>query len=114
MQVTSLSKHTAGNHMTGFSCESYSTEKKKCLEFKVNENVTIVHSFVCGISHFLLQPAASPEHTPELSAFLRNSTIPHLVRKRDVPVVEFHRQSPAKILVSYASVHRTEGNECIG
>ncbi|XP_037594976.1 integrin alpha-8 [Cebus imitator] len=45
-----------------------------------------------------LKPAASPEDTPELSAFLRNSTIPHLVRKRDVPVVEFHRQSPAKIL----------------
>lgn len=45
-----------------------------------------------------IKPAASPEHTPELSAFLRNSTIPHLVRKRDVPVVEFHRQSPAKIL----------------
>lgn len=88
--------------------------KKKCLEFKVNENVAIVHSFVCGISHFLLQSAASPEDTPELSAFLRNSTIPHLVRKRDVPVVEFHRQSPAKILVSYASAHRTEGNEWIG
>uniref|UniRef100_A0A2K5N256 Integrin alpha-8 n=1 Tax=Cercocebus atys TaxID=9531 RepID=A0A2K5N256_CERAT len=45
-----------------------------------------------------IKPAASPEDTPELSAFLRNSTIPHLVRKRDVPVVEFHRQSPAKIL----------------
>uniref|UniRef100_A0A2K5DV49 Integrin alpha-8 n=1 Tax=Aotus nancymaae TaxID=37293 RepID=A0A2K5DV49_AOTNA len=45
-----------------------------------------------------LKPAASPEDTPELSAFLRNSTIPHLVRRRDVPVVEFHRQSPAKIL----------------
>ncbi|GAB1285919.1 Integrin alpha-8 [Apodemus speciosus] len=44
------------------------------------------------------QPAASPEDTPELSAFLRNSTIPHLVRKRDVPVVQLHRQSPAKIL----------------
>ncbi|XP_063463352.1 integrin alpha-8 isoform X1 [Pan paniscus] len=45
-----------------------------------------------------IKPAASPEDTPELSAFLRNSTIPHLVRKRDVHVVEFHRQSPAKIL----------------
>ncbi|KAL4699292.1 hypothetical protein H8959_011949, partial [Pygathrix nigripes] len=45
-----------------------------------------------------IKPAASPEDTPELSAFLRNSTIPHLVRKRDVPVVEFHRQSPPKIL----------------
>lgn len=42
--------------------------------------------------------AASPEDTPELSAFLRNATIPHLVRKRDVPVVQPHRQSPAKIL----------------
>lgn len=45
-----------------------------------------------------IKPAASPEDTPELSAFLRNATIPHLVRKRDVPVVQPHRQSPAKIL----------------
>ncbi|KAK2105308.1 integrin subunit alpha 8 [Saguinus oedipus] len=85
-------KHTAGNHnMSGFSCESYSIEEKNCLEFKANENVATVHA--------LYMPAASPEDTPELSAFLRNSTIPHLVRKRDVPVVEFHRQSPAKILL---------------
>ncbi|XP_064140957.1 integrin alpha-8 isoform X2 [Loxodonta africana] len=45
-----------------------------------------------------IKPAASPEDTSELSAFLRNSTIPHLVKKRDVPVMELHRQSPAKIL----------------
>ncbi|XP_028620771.1 integrin alpha-8 [Grammomys surdaster] len=45
-----------------------------------------------------IKPAASPEDTPELSAFLKNATIPHLVRKRDVPVVQLHRQSPAKIL----------------
>ncbi|XP_069314997.1 integrin alpha-8 isoform X2 [Eulemur rufifrons] len=45
-----------------------------------------------------IKPAASPEDTPELSAFLRNSTIPHLVRKRDAPGFEFHRQSPAKLL----------------
>ncbi|XP_031224888.1 integrin alpha-8 [Mastomys coucha] len=45
-----------------------------------------------------IKPAASPEDTPELSAFLRNATIPHLVRKRDVPVIQLHRQSPAKIL----------------
>ncbi|XP_053428160.1 integrin alpha-8 isoform X3 [Nycticebus coucang] len=45
-----------------------------------------------------IKPAAPPEDTPELSAFLRNSTIPHLVRKRDAPTFEFHRQSPAKIL----------------
>lgn len=45
-----------------------------------------------------IKPAASPEDTPELSAFLRNATIPHLVRKRDVPVAQLHRQSPAKIL----------------
>ncbi|ELK35934.1 Integrin alpha-8 [Myotis davidii] len=44
--------------------------------------------------------AAPPKDTPELSAFLKNSTIPHLVRKRDVPVPvpEVRRQSPAKIL----------------
>nr|KAF6387090.1 integrin subunit alpha 8 [Myotis myotis] len=44
--------------------------------------------------------AAPPKDTPELSAFLKNSTIPHLVRKRDVPVPvpELRRQSPAKIL----------------
>nr|XP_020026908.1 integrin alpha-8 isoform X1 [Castor canadensis] len=45
-----------------------------------------------------IKPAASLEDTPELSAFLRNSTIPHLIRKRDAPVVQLHRQSPAKIL----------------
>ncbi|XP_066886590.1 integrin alpha-8 isoform X2 [Kogia breviceps] len=45
-----------------------------------------------------IKPAAPPEDTPELSAFLRNSTIPHLVRKRDVPALEPHRQSRAKIL----------------
>nr|XP_010948655.1 integrin alpha-8-like [Camelus bactrianus] len=45
-----------------------------------------------------IKPAAPWEDTPELSAFLRNSTIPHLVRKRDVAVLEPHRQSPAKIL----------------
>ncbi|ELW47406.1 Integrin alpha-8 [Tupaia chinensis] len=45
-----------------------------------------------------IKPAASLEDTPELSAFLRNSTIPHLVRKRDVPTIELHKQSPAKIL----------------
>ncbi|XP_045441795.1 integrin alpha-8 isoform X2 [Pipistrellus kuhlii] len=44
--------------------------------------------------------AAPPKDTPELSAFLQNSTIPHLVQKRDVPVPvpELRRQSPAKIL----------------
>uniref|UniRef100_A0A8C9ADU8 Integrin alpha-8 n=1 Tax=Prolemur simus TaxID=1328070 RepID=A0A8C9ADU8_PROSS len=45
-----------------------------------------------------IKPAASPEDTPELSAFLRNATIPHLVRKRDAPGFELHRQSPAKVL----------------
>ncbi|XP_026977755.1 integrin alpha-8 isoform X2 [Sagmatias obliquidens] len=45
-----------------------------------------------------IKPAAPAEDTPELSAFLRNSTIPHLVRKRDVPALEPHRQSPAKVL----------------
>ncbi|GAB5573315.1 integrin alpha-8 isoform X1 [Prionailurus iriomotensis] len=48
-----------------------------------------------------IKPATPPEDTPELSAFLRNSTIPHLVRKRDVRVPEPHRQSPAKILELY-------------
>ncbi|KAI5127763.1 Integrin Alpha-8 [Manis pentadactyla] len=45
-----------------------------------------------------IKPAVPTEDTPELSAFLRNSTIPHLVRKRDVRVLELHRQSPANIL----------------
>ncbi|XP_016059422.1 PREDICTED: integrin alpha-8 [Miniopterus natalensis] len=45
-----------------------------------------------------IKPAPPPEDTPELSAFLRNSTIPHLVRKRDAPVLEPRRQSRAKIL----------------
>uniref|UniRef100_A0A8D1XLJ7 Integrin alpha-2 domain-containing protein n=1 Tax=Sus scrofa TaxID=9823 RepID=A0A8D1XLJ7_PIG len=45
-----------------------------------------------------IKPAAPLEDTPELSAFLRNSTIPHRVRRRNVPVLEPHRQSAAKIL----------------
>lgn len=45
-----------------------------------------------------IKPATPSEDTPELSAFLRNSTIPHLIRKRDVPVLEAQRQSPSKIL----------------
>uniref|UniRef100_A0A5F9DH77 Integrin alpha-8 n=1 Tax=Oryctolagus cuniculus TaxID=9986 RepID=A0A5F9DH77_RABIT len=45
-----------------------------------------------------IKPAASPEDTAEISAFLRNSTIPHLVRKRDVPMAQLHRQAPAKVL----------------
>ena len=55
-----------------------------------------------------MQPAAPREDTPELSAFLRNSTIPHLVRRRDVPQLEPHRQSPAKILVSCLRAWRSE------
>uniref|UniRef100_A0A7N4P256 Integrin subunit alpha 8 n=1 Tax=Sarcophilus harrisii TaxID=9305 RepID=A0A7N4P256_SARHA len=51
-----------------------------------------------AINSLGIKPAASQEDTPALSAFLRNSSIPHLVRKRHVPVVEIHRQSPAKIL----------------
>lgn len=58
---------------------------------------------------FCPQPAAPAVDTPELSAFLRNSTIPHLVRKRDVPVLEPHRQSPVKILVSHL---RVQGRPC--
>lgn len=45
-----------------------------------------------------IKPAAPLEDTPELSAFLRNSTIPHRVRRRNVPVLEPHRQSATKIL----------------
>ncbi|XP_058153905.1 integrin alpha-8 isoform X1 [Dasypus novemcinctus] len=45
-----------------------------------------------------IKPAASREDTPELSAFLRNSTIPHLVRRRHVPEVGPYRQRPAKVL----------------
>uniref|UniRef100_A0A8C2R836 Integrin alpha-2 domain-containing protein n=1 Tax=Capra hircus TaxID=9925 RepID=A0A8C2R836_CAPHI len=51
-----------------------------------------------GINPQDIKPTAPREDTPELSAFLRNSTIPHLVRRRDVPQLEPHRQSPAKIL----------------
>ncbi|XP_074842374.1 integrin alpha-8 [Carettochelys insculpta] len=41
---------------------------------------------------------AIPQDTPELTAFLHNSTIPHYVRQRDVPVVEPQRKSRARIL----------------
>ncbi|XP_037693560.1 integrin alpha-8 isoform X2 [Choloepus didactylus] len=45
-----------------------------------------------------IKPAASPEDTPELSAFLRNTTIPHLVRRRHAPELEPPRQRPARVL----------------
>uniref|UniRef100_A0A8C0H556 Integrin subunit alpha 8 n=1 Tax=Chelonoidis abingdonii TaxID=106734 RepID=A0A8C0H556_CHEAB len=41
---------------------------------------------------------AIPQDTPELTAFLRNSTIPHYVGWRDVTMVEPQRKSYAKIL----------------
>lgn len=85
---------------SGFSCDSLST---KCLEFKANEEVMSIYETDVLSLAFSWQPATPPEDTPELSAFLRNSTIPHLVRRRDVGVLEPHRQSPAKILVSWLS-----------
>uniref|UniRef100_A0A674HWE8 Integrin subunit alpha 8 n=1 Tax=Terrapene triunguis TaxID=2587831 RepID=A0A674HWE8_9SAUR len=41
---------------------------------------------------------AIPQDTPELTAFLHNSTIPHYVGRRDVTMVEPQRKSYAKIL----------------
>uniref|UniRef100_A0A8C8RDR5 Integrin subunit alpha 8 n=1 Tax=Pelusios castaneus TaxID=367368 RepID=A0A8C8RDR5_9SAUR len=41
---------------------------------------------------------AIPQDTPELTAFLHNSTIPHYVGRRDVTVAEPQRKSHAKIL----------------
>uniref|UniRef100_A0A8C3X6L5 Integrin subunit alpha 8 n=1 Tax=Cyanoderma ruficeps TaxID=181631 RepID=A0A8C3X6L5_9PASS len=41
---------------------------------------------------------AVPEDTPELAAFLYNSTISHYIRRRDVAVAEPHRKNSAKIL----------------
>ncbi|KAI1242682.1 hypothetical protein IHE44_0000221 [Lamprotornis superbus] len=41
---------------------------------------------------------AVPEDTPELAAFLYNSTISHYIRRRDVTVAEPHRKNSAKIL----------------
>uniref|UniRef100_A0A8C0V3K3 Integrin subunit alpha 8 n=1 Tax=Cyanistes caeruleus TaxID=156563 RepID=A0A8C0V3K3_CYACU len=39
-----------------------------------------------------------PQDTPELAAFLYNSTISHYIRRRDVTVAEPHRKNSAKIL----------------
>lgn len=50
---------------------------------------------------FLSLQFAVPEDTPELAAFLYNSTISHYIRKRDVAVAEPQRKNSAKILVSY-------------
>lgn len=50
---------------------------------------------------FLSLQFAVPEDTPELAAFLYNSTISHYIRRRDVAVAEPHRKNSAKILVSY-------------
>uniref|UniRef100_A0A7M4F088 Integrin subunit alpha 8 n=1 Tax=Crocodylus porosus TaxID=8502 RepID=A0A7M4F088_CROPO len=41
---------------------------------------------------------AIQEDTPELTAFLRNSTIPHYIRRRDIKVAEPQRKSSSKIL----------------
>uniref|UniRef100_A0A8C0HSK7 Integrin subunit alpha 8 n=1 Tax=Buteo japonicus TaxID=224669 RepID=A0A8C0HSK7_9AVES len=41
---------------------------------------------------------AIPQDTPELAAFLYNSTISHYIRRRDVTVAEPHRKNSAKIL----------------
>ncbi|NWS42192.1 ITA8 protein, partial [Probosciger aterrimus] len=41
---------------------------------------------------------AIPQETPELAAFLYNSTISHYIRRREVTVAEPHRKSSAKIL----------------
>uniref|UniRef100_A0A8C5J8X4 Integrin subunit alpha 8 n=1 Tax=Junco hyemalis TaxID=40217 RepID=A0A8C5J8X4_JUNHY len=41
---------------------------------------------------------AVPEDTPELAAFLYNSTISHYIRRRDVAVAEPHRKNSARIL----------------
>lgn len=50
---------------------------------------------------FLSLQFAVPQDTPELAAFLYNSTISHYIRRRDVAVAEPHRKNSAKILVSY-------------
>uniref|UniRef100_A0A672TV90 Integrin subunit alpha 8 n=1 Tax=Strigops habroptila TaxID=2489341 RepID=A0A672TV90_STRHB len=41
---------------------------------------------------------AIPQDTPELAAFLYNSTISHYIRRREVTVAEPHRKNSAKIL----------------
>ncbi|NWI48887.1 ITA8 protein, partial [Calyptomena viridis] len=41
---------------------------------------------------------AIPQDTPELAAFLYNSTISHYIRRRDVAIAEPHRKNSAKIL----------------
>ncbi|XP_038611762.1 integrin alpha-8 [Tachyglossus aculeatus] len=45
-----------------------------------------------------IKPAISRADTPELSSFLRNSTIPHHISRRDTEVIPLHRQTPARIL----------------
>jgi len=44
---------------------------------------------------------AIPQDTPELAAFLYNSTISHYIRRREVAVAEPYRRNSAKILVSW-------------
>lgn len=87
-----------------------------CLEGKASEKAATLRAIVCDpcLLFFCLQPAASQEDTAELSAFLRNSTIPHLVRKRDVPMAQLHRQAPAKVLVSHPRVRSIAGEGRVG
>lgn len=97
---------------TGLNSQvNHSQEKKNCLALKANEKVPSAHVPDVLFLARSLQPAAPAEDTPELSAFLRNSTIPHLVRKRDVSALEPHRQSPAKILVSCLSAQILDWTE---
>ncbi|XP_077011206.1 integrin alpha-8 isoform X2 [Tamandua tetradactyla] len=51
-----------------------------------------------GVNPQDIKPTASPQDIPELRAFLQNSTIPHLVRRRRTPEMEPHRQRPPKVL----------------
>uniref|UniRef100_A0A8C6YJP3 Integrin subunit alpha 8 n=1 Tax=Nothoprocta perdicaria TaxID=30464 RepID=A0A8C6YJP3_NOTPE len=41
---------------------------------------------------------AVPQDTPELAAFLHNSTIPHYIRKREIAMAEPQRKNSAKML----------------
>ncbi|KQK75749.1 Integrin alpha-8 [Amazona aestiva] len=50
---------------------------------------------------------AIPQDTPELAAFLYNSTISHYIRRREVTVAEPYRKTSAKILIRTSVVWST-------
>lgn len=89
------------SHGCAVKLKKNSVDPKFKTPWEGNKSVRLI-VWVCHYhSHFFSLQFAIPQDTPELAAFLYNSTISHYIRRRDVTVAEPHRKNSAKILVSY-------------